>query len=312
MKNFLVLPILSSLILFSCGKGGDGDEPAPARASVEIENLAQDGCLNVPAYFDGIRGMDPNLTVFELSTDFEIGSRSSVRREFRQLMAYATFRLGSKPLRQFYEFQSLSQDSCETLTFLAADGTEDVFEVKSASRESLYAVHEDGRSLHYVWLGPQRMKIDLRYHAYDLPCGRPDPVLLRHGRILDWSGVSPSLIGEDDSPFRIEREYLALVADAVGQRTEDLYEPGPSGIPLVSAAKVREMITQPPRDGVLACSGSAPEPSPSTPEPYPGPEDPGPAEGTEREELENGPPELDEPAESDPTADPDEPGELSS
>jgi hypothetical protein len=280
MKKSVLLRSLACLclLLFSCGKDDKNANGAHA-TSVALETVDAGGCLNVPAYFNQIRGMDPGLPVWEIATDFNLKSDRPIRAKFDELMAYSTFTFARKPLSSFQEFTGLSQNGCDSLTLTAADGTEETFPIKARSPTSVEAEAEDGRSYQYTWLSPTRMVIDVRYHAYDLPCGNPNPALIRQRRVLDWSQSSPESFDLAADPFSISREYLALVGRAVGVPVDSFYE---GGAP--SAASLIDLAGKPPLPELLSCpDGTLPPAPPETPpdeggdsgEPLPAPAPPG-------------------------------------
>jgi len=275
MKINLVVSAVICLSLFSCGKGESESsvQRAPAPTTVEIDNLSTDGCLNVPTYFQRIQAMNPEMPILEVSTDFDLSARRSIRPNFRKLMAYSTFSLESRPLSQFHEFTSLSQDACSSITFHAADGTEEIYDVKESSTVSLFAQHKDGRSLRYTWLGPQRMEIDMKYFAYDIPCTQGDEVIVRHNRVLDWSQIALSTIHPGNSPFTIEHSYLSAVADAVGVNPSSVYSQDEEGEQIIVVDQARQLQAMRPRDEILSCGNSSSPPPPAPEEGSPAPEE---------------------------------------
>jgi hypothetical protein len=154
----------------------------------------------------------------------------------------------------------LSQSGCDALTLAAADGTEETFSITAQSPTSVTAEAEDGRSYQYTWISPTRMVIDVRYNAYDLPCGNPNPILIRQRRVLDWSQSSPESFDLAGDPFSLNRDYLALVSRAVGVPLESLYEAGGNA---PSAASLIGLASKPPLPELLSCpDGTLPPPAP--------------------------------------------------
>jgi hypothetical protein len=253
--NILFLLTGLSLALFSCGGGDDGDGSNYA-TTVALESVSPEGCLNVPAYFSGIMALNPSTPVLEISTDFSYRSKKWVRDKFGELMAYTTFRAGTRPLHEFGEFTGLGQTGCTALNVLSADGSAETFPVNLATRDSIRAEMEDGRVIQYTWLSPTRMIIDLTYHAYDLPCGNADPVLIRQRRVLDWSQTPLESLDLSRDPFNVSDSYLAKVANAVGIPAGSLYDDGQ-----INPAKLREMAGRNPVPELLTCpDGSLPPP----------------------------------------------------
>lgn len=250
----LFLAATFSLALAACG---DGDSEGPKFNSVvNLESLAPEGCLNVPAYFSGVLALNPDAPVLEISTDFSYKSKRSVREKFGELMAYTTFRAGTRPLQEFGEFTSLGQNGCAELIVHSADGATETFPVSQSSRESIRAEAADGRIFQYTWLSPTRMLIDLSYHAYDMPCGNEEPVLIRQRRVLDWSGTLLESLDLSHEPFNMSDSYLAKVANAVGISAGSLYDDGN-----INAARVREMAARAPLPELLTCpDGGLPPP----------------------------------------------------
>jgi hypothetical protein len=243
----LSLIAIFSLALAACG-GGDNEDGPQYASTVALESLTPDGCLNVPAYFSGITALNPGAPILEVSTDFSYSSKRSVRDKFGELMAYTTFRAGARPLQEFGEFSSVSQIGCTELLIHAADGSTESFPVSQASPESIRAEASDGRLFQYTWLSPTRMIIDLKYHAYDMPCGGDEPVLIRQRRVLDWSGAPLESFDLNAEPFNMNDSYLAKVANAVGMSAGNLYDDGS-----INPAKVREMAGRPPVPELLTC-----------------------------------------------------------
>lgn len=243
------------LALTACGKGDNSDGPQ-YNSVVAMESLNPDGCLNVPAYFNGVLSLDPNMPVLEVSTDFSYKSKKWVRDKFGELMAYSTFRAGTRPRQEFNEFTSLSQNGCAEILVHSADGTTEAFPVSVATRDNIRAEAPDGRIFEYTWLSPTRMIIDQSYHAYDMPCGNEEPVLIRQRRVLDWSGAPLESLNLDQEPFNMNHSYLTKVAAAVGLPAGSLYHEG-----AIVAAKVREMASSPPLPELLSCpDGDLPPP----------------------------------------------------
>jgi hypothetical protein len=185
-------------------------------------------------------------------------------------MAYSTFRAGSRPLHEFGEFTSLSQQGCSELTVHSADSSAETYPVTLATRESLRAEMPDGRSFQYTWISPTRMVIDVAYHAMDLPCTNETPILVRQRRVLDWGHTPIESIDLNEEPFNVSDAYLTKVANAVGVSAGSLYDDGK-----INPAKLKEMAERPPRSELLSCtSGEAPPPSPTPPEEPEVPTDP--------------------------------------
>lgn len=264
MQKWIGLMLVAGVSALFFGCGGSGDERkserkglAPPSGAIAAESLSPDGCLNVPAYFKAILALEANTSVLEISTHFSYQSKKPVRDKFGGLMAYTTFHAGSRALRDFSEFSGLSQDGCKGLLAHSAGGPIEVFPLILASPLSIRAESSDGRAFQYSWVSPTRMIIDLNYHAYDLPCGNSEPVLLRQRRVLDWSGVSIESIDLGAEPFGIDPTYLGKVAEAVGIPASSLFLESK-----IIPAKLSEMAGLPLMPELLSCQDS---PSPEHP-----------------------------------------------
>jgi len=266
MKKTNALLLLTIFTLCACSRGKASapaaflPSPPPNRTTLELDSLAPAGCLNLANYFSGINALDPALLVTEVSTDFDLKSTWAIRANFRQLMAYTNFRLSSRPLADFHEFQGVMQTDCETITTVGADGAEEVYKVKNFSRDSISAEHEDGRSLHYQWLGPERMRVELKYSVYDLPCTKGNPIWARLTRVVDWSGAPLTEIPLPESPFAVNEELLQHLAESVGRTTAELFAEGPGSARILLVEKAREMAALPVKEELLACEIYSPPP----------------------------------------------------
>jgi hypothetical protein len=266
MKKTLLAIALSCLALACCGHDNASSPSAgggySAVTSVDLAAVSTNGCLNAPLDLQRFLAMDPNLPIFKISTDFSLSSNKPVREAFRELMAYSTFEVKAFPLSETDDFPALSQDGCTSLVATAADGTEENYSVDSSSDSSISAKSTDGKSISFTWLGPKRMKVSTTYFAYDLPCGSDDPITVHLEQTYDWSQQVPEQITEP-SPFYVNTDYLSLVAAAVGQPTDPLYQTGDDGQKSLLVAQLQALAAGTPSPAVLGCQRAAPEPSPA-------------------------------------------------
>jgi hypothetical protein len=260
-------------------------------------------------YFDNFRALVPSLQVLEVSTDFQFVGTRPVRENFRKQLSYSAFRFENKPASDLHEFSNVRQEGCSTVTLVKADRSEEVYQVKSSSETSLVAASADGNQISYTWLSPRQVRISKIYEAFDLPCGNDKkPHLVEYTRVLDWTQQPLAPLDAGSSPLAPKREYLALVADAVGRSVSDFYTTAPAldgtSQGVIDAAKLTELTELPPRPEIITCTG-LPGPSPSPIPPEEGsPSSPGEEEGPR--DGDSGTPEAPEAPDS-----PDDAGETS-
>lgn len=266
-KNKFLTVSLIALTLSACGK--DKDTP-PAKTTVALEEASStDGCLSLPAYFQGVRAMDQGMQVVQTTTKLEARSKYAIRDNFLRQLAYGIGRetvLEPKTLAQLPDFQNVNQEACSKLTITDPDGQTRDLNIVAHTRESLRAEDDKGLGFEYTWLSPQRMKVTQVYQAYDLPCGSSDkPLTVAHTKILDWSGSAPDMVEMDSS-------FVTEIAEFVGADANSVYTDA-GGLRLVSLNQLRGMLAMDPRPEMLTCSG-LPAPATPTPAPQPTPEQP--------------------------------------
>ncbi len=258
MKNLLVC--LLAFAFLSCSKKQKETIAAetlfPAKEEITLEEATIAGCFNLALYFSGFQSLNPQMEVFEVSTGLELQSERSIRENYHQLLAYSTFRYGNRSAGSFHEFAGAVQEDCRSLALTYPDGREERYTITEASADRLTALSENGRELAYHWLSPKSVEVRVRYIAYDLPCGKEDPIFVRYTRRLDWD--------QRQSP-EIEPAYLAKVAEATGADPSQLTTP----------VSLQNLAQLPLRPEILTCAGHLPdpEPIPEEPEEVPDPEE---------------------------------------
>ncbi len=258
------LPFLFLILLLGlagCGKSSDSEiNNALAGTSIDNAQLISAGCIDISLYNQRVKAMNPQVQVLEVTKDFSQSSRGSMRRNFEALNAYSVFSFSRIPMSQASaELEGFTQKGCEKINFAASDGEIDEYKITDATKNSLKAETSDGKKIEFRWLSPRSVEVKSRYKVFDAPCSN-DTAYVEYTKVFDWSGSYPEVI-RDDSPFMINNNYLAQVAESVGIDVNLLYADGSSGSAL-SFSKLQELGRMPVRSEVLSCEGGPINPAP--------------------------------------------------
>ncbi len=270
------------------------------RTEITLESLqSSSGCLNVERLATAYRELNPDLNLLEVTTRFSMPHGGNLRNEFRLLTAFGNFKYESRPGFERVDLQGIRQTNCRTLSLERADGTTEEMRIVKFGSDFISAESREGNRREYRWLSSQRVLLNVRYRAHDLPCTEKT-AYVDTTQVLDWGPGLPDIV-DDRSPLYVDDSYLAQLASATGRNVEDFYReiPGEAGSPsrrVQVSDRLVELAKSTVRQELISCNRAAP-PEPRPPEVRPDPAPPGPAPAPE--------PEPD--PEPDPPFDPDDP-----
>jgi len=225
------------------------------------EIVSDDGCLNISLYASAMKSLNLTLPVWIVSTELDFDSKNFLRQKFKALLAYSNFQFENKSISDILELFSYQQIACDGLIYKAPNGIEENFKIIKSSRKMITAESSLGERIEFEWLSPQIIKIKTRQITFDFPCTSHE-AYIENTKIINWESP-PTEYLTPKGFFWVNKNYLQLIADAVGATLEDFYQMKESDDvsserqKVLVLSKIKEIVQLPVQQNLLSCDSSS-------------------------------------------------------